>query len=181
VSVRIGGRWVDTGAVMMSEGYALFLSNPAEWAWNRHYAGLARNAASRGIRLWNPRSCGAGTASNAQLDMRLNYDADGSDFDNVNGEWARISNRSGFPVSLRRWTFRDSSALTYRFPRHATVPANGSILLRMGRGRDGGGTYYWGLRTPPFQNPDNHPERAVGDGAYLFDPRGNLRAWVMYP
>jgi hypothetical protein len=37
------------------------------------------------------------------------------------------------------------------------------------------------LRTPPFQNPDNHPRRAVGDGGYLFDPRGNLRAWVMYP
>jgi micrococcal nuclease len=182
VSVKIGGRWVDTGAVLMSEGYTLFLSNPVEWAWNQRYSQLAREAAFRGIRVWNPRGCGgAGAARQAQLDMQLNYDADGSDFENVNGEWARITNNSSFPVALRHWTFRDSSALTYRFPRHARIPANASIVLHMGRGRNGGGTYYWGLRTPPFQNPDNHPRRAVGDGAYLFDPRGNLRAWVMYP
>jgi endonuclease YncB( thermonuclease family) len=181
VSVRIGGRWVDTGRVLMSEGHTLFLSNPREWAWNRRYLELAREAAFRGIRLWNPRGCGVGAARDAVLDMQLNYDADGGDLDNVNGEWARIFNRSSFPVSLRRWTFRDSAALTYRFPRRARVPAHGSVLLRMGRGRNGGGTFHWGLRTPPFQNPDNHPRRAVGDGGYLFDPRGNLRAWVMYP
>lgn len=181
VSVRVGGHWVDTGAVLMSEGYALFLSNPVEWAWNRHYAQLAREAAARGVRIWNPRGCGAGSARQADLGMQLNYDAPGSDFDNVNGEWARIFNNSGFPVTLRHWTFRDSSARTYHFPHRAKVPANGSILLRMGHGRDGGGTYYWGLHAPPFQNPDNHPRRGVGDGGYLFDPRGNLRAWVMYP
>ena len=123
VSVRIDGHWVDTGRVLMSEGHTLFLSNPEEWAWNRRYLELAREAAFRGVRLWNPRGCGAGTARGATLDMQLNYDADGVDFENVNGEWARIGNRSPFPVSLRGWTFRDSAALTYRFPRHAGAAA----------------------------------------------------------
>jgi micrococcal nuclease len=181
ISVRIHGRWVDAGAVLMAEGHTLFLSNGHEWAWNRRYLELAREAAFRGVRLWNPRGCGVGTARKAVLDMQLNYDAPGGDPQYVNGEWARIFNRSGFPVSLRGWTFRDSFKLSYRFPRRARIPAHGSVLLRMGRGRNGGGTFYWGLGSPPFQNPDNHPRRAVGDGGYLFDPRGNLRAWVMYP
>jgi hypothetical protein len=112
--------------------------------------------------------------------MQLQYDADGNDFQNVNGEWARISNPSGVPVSLRGWWFRDSAALRYRFPRRARVPAHRSVLLGMGRGRDGGGVFHWGLRTPPFQNP-SYDRRGIGDGGYLFDPRGNLRAWVMYP
>jgi hypothetical protein len=105
--------------------------------------------------------------------MRLNWDADGNDGANVNGEWARISNPSGAPVSLHRWRFRDSALRHYTFPASAWVPAGGSVLLRMGRGADGGGEFHWGLSTPPFENH--------GDGAYLFDPRGNLRASVVYP
>ena len=38
----------------------------------------------------------------------------------------------------------------------------------------------WTLAHPMFENPP--PDgRALGDGAYLFDPQGDLRAWMMYP
>ncbi len=50
----------------------------------------------------------------------------------------------------------------------------------MGRGADAGDTFHRGLPTPPFGNP-SYDERATGDGGYLFDPRGNLRASVIYP
>jgi micrococcal nuclease len=61
----------------------------------------------------------------------------------------------------------------------AVVPAGGSLTLRMGRGADTAETFHWGLSTPPFENP-SYDERATGDGGYLFDPRGNLRAWSIY-
>ena len=36
----------------------------------------------------------------------------------------------------------------------------------------------WTLAHPMFENPP--PDgRALGDGAYLFDPQGDLRAWMM--
>jgi endonuclease YncB( thermonuclease family) len=180
VSVRIGGRWVDVGEKLVAEGHALFLSNPDEWAWNHTYERLAQEAALAKRRLWNPRGCGPGAARGVSLGMQLRYDADGNDFQNVNGEWARISNPSGARVSLARWWFRDSAARRYIFPRHAAVPAHGSVMLRMGRGRSGGGTFFWGLGQPPFENP-SYDRRAIGDGGYLFDPRGNLRSWAMYP
>src|SRR4051812_5690769 len=180
VSVRIGGRWVDTGRVLAAEGHVLFLANPVEWAWNREYETLAQRAALRRLRLWNPHGCGAGAARNVDLGMRVNYDAEGNDFENVNGEWARISNPSGSRVPLHRWWFRDSALRRYVFPRSAVIPPHGSLLLRMGRGHNGGGVFHWGLPTPPFENA-SFARRGVGDGGYLFDPRGNLRAWAMYP
>jgi endonuclease YncB( thermonuclease family) len=173
VSVRIGGAWVDVGRTLLAEGHALWLPNSVESAWQDDYRVLSEHARNAGLRLWDPRGCGAGPSADAGLSLRLNWDADGNDGANVNGEWARISTPSGAPVSLHRWRFRDSALRHYTFPAGATIPAGGSVLLRMGRGPSGGDEFHWGLSTPPFENH--------GDGGYLFDPRGNLRASVIYP
>jgi endonuclease YncB( thermonuclease family) len=177
VSVRQHGRWIDAGRVLLAEGHALWLPNPIEWAWNRAYARLSQQAAASGRRLWNPRGCGAGPA--AQLQMTLNPDADGNDGQNVNGEWARIRNTGPHAVSLHRWWFRDSDLRRYTFPSSAVIPAGGAITLHMGRGANTRTDFHWGLSTPPLDNPTGD-DRALGDGGYLFDPRGNLRRWVIY-
>ena len=42
-----------------------------------------------------------------------------------------------------------------------------------GHGHHSGDQFYWGLGFPTFQN--------IGDGAYVFDPRGDLRAYMIFP
>ena len=49
----------------------------------------------------------------------------------------------------------------------------------MGYGTDTADELHWGLDNPPLDNP-SYDDRAPGDGGYLFDPRGNLRVWVIY-
>jgi hypothetical protein len=47
---------------------------------------------------------------------------------------------------------------------------------------DGGNSaerFFWGLDKNPFQNPGDF--RNLGDGGYLFDPKGDLRAYMLYP
>ena len=180
VGVRIHGRWVDVARVLLAEGHALWLPHSVEWAWNADYRALSRQAADARLRLWSPNGCGRGPSAHAGLTMRLNYDAEHNDGQNVNGEWARISNPSHAPVSLAGWWFRDSALRRYTFPGGASISGGGSVLLRMGRGPERGGEYHWGLGSPPFDNP-TYDRRSMGDGAYLFDPRGNLRVWVIYP
>jgi micrococcal nuclease len=180
VSVRVGGHWVDVAERLIADGHALWLPNSEEWAWNRNYAPLAKGAQELRLNLWNPRGCGVGPASNAGLAMHLNYDADGNDFDNVDGEWARISNSSPLPIRLAGWWFRDSALRRYRFPSWAEIPSGETVTVRMGKGRSAGETFYWGLSEPPFENP-SYDRRGIGDGGYLFDPKGNLRAGVIYP
>src|SRR3954463_15268127 len=89
VSVRINGTWVDLDREMIAEGYALWLPNGTEWAWNAEYHQLVTQAAAAHLRLWNPAGCGTGPSANAGLTMQLKYDADHNDGQNVNGEWAR--------------------------------------------------------------------------------------------
>jgi hypothetical protein len=45
--------------------------------------------------------------------------------------------------------------------------------VHVGRGHNRSGVFYWGLRNQIFQN--------IGDGAYLFDPHGDLRQYMVYP
>jgi endonuclease YncB( thermonuclease family) len=181
VSTRIDGRWVDVGRALVADGHALWLPNGQEWAWNRSYSDLAERAAYQEIGVWDTASCGMGPSEDIPLRLWVNWDADGNDFQNVNGEWAKIKNLDhARDVDLSGWWFRDSGLRRYRFPAGTRIPARGTITLHMGRGIAGGSRFYWGLSTPPFENAGDD-QRAIGDGGYLFDPHGDLRAWMVYP
>ena len=52
--------------------------------------------------------------------------------------------------------------------------------MHVGKGMATATHKYWGLAAPVFANPTFDTE-AIGDGGYLFDPRGDLRAWNLYP
>ena len=181
VSVLIGGQWVDVGPIMLAEGRALWFAASDEWAWNASYAAAARQAAAAGIGFWNPRGCGTGPAASVPISIRAQYHAyERDERKYLNSEWVKVYNPSSRPVSLRRWWVRDSSLLRYRFPRSAVIRPRGKITLRIGRGKDRPGrVYYWGLGKPPFNNP-SFDRKHNGDGAYLFDRRGNMRAHVMW-
>jgi endonuclease YncB( thermonuclease family) len=181
VGVKVGGRWQDVGRKLLAEGHALWLSNSSEWVWNAPYSLLAERAAARRQRLWDPTYCGAGPSDASPLSVQVNADADGSDIDNVNGEWVRIRNLDPVnEVHLGGWWVRDSALNRYTFPEWATLPPGERLTVYVGQGTDTWTELFWGERRPVFENPRPNG-RTVGDGAYLFDPQGDLRAWSTYP
>jgi len=180
VSVMLNGAWVDVGPIMLVEGRALWFAASREWVWNRSYAAYARMAAGARVGIWNPQGCGPGPSPNVTLGLRVQYHGHVNERVYLNTEWAKVINPSASAVSLHRWWVRDSSLLRYRFPASAVIPPGGRISLHIGRGTDKPGRkYFWGLKSPPFNNP-SYDRKANGDGAYLFDPRGNMRAWAMW-
>src|SRR4051794_35037494 len=179
VRVRINRHWRDVGRILIGEGHALPLANKSEWASNASYNRLAQRAASKRLRIWNSYYCGPGPAELASLRVWVNYDPPGSDTKNPNGEWVKVKNRDPRkPVSIGRWWLRDSALRRYTFPAGTTVPAGGSVTMFVGRGSNTASAFFWGYRKSVFDNVDGH---GGGDGAYLFDPEGDLRAWMMYP
>ena len=180
VAVRINGVWRDVGLDLIRNGYALWLPVPEEWAWNPAYRLAAQQAAREGLRMYDTDTCGVGTYQGAKLSMEVNYDADGADDQNVNGEWMRVSNASSAAVPVGGWWVRDSGLRRYTFPAGTVVPAHGSLYVHVGRGTATATHKYWGQPGPVFANPTTDA-RAIGDGGFLFDPRGDLRAWMHYP
>lgn len=184
------GAWHDVGTVMVREGHVIPSYQRVEYAHNRSYRALAQAAAARGVGLWDTDFCGQGPA--ADLSVRVRWDADGDDGKNVNGEYVKITNRGRSTVNLGGWWVRDSatrpgadrvaSRRGYILPREATVAPGASLVVHVGRrpATPAPRRFYYGRSSPIFENATPGPS-ALGDGAYLFDPQGDLREWHQYP
>ena len=186
VAVRVGGRWMDLGRILMEEGHALWLPNPVENAHNLEYHALAGQARAAGRNLYDPDYCRVGPSPEAQLKLSVHWDADGTDGRDLNGEWIDIRNPGATDVSLAGWWFRDSWLIYnarqvpgYEFPAGAVVPAHGSLRLYVGCGNSTPQSHYWCQKSAVFENAD--AQRHSGDGGYLFDTDGDLRASSIYP
>jgi endonuclease YncB( thermonuclease family) len=180
IAVKINGRWTDIGSDLVRHGYALALPFPGEDAWDRAYEVDSARAAPERNYMWDSDYCGAGPAAGAQLTVWANSDADGDDGLNLNGEWIRIGNTGPQAVDLSGWWVRDSGLRRYTFARGTVVPAGGRVYVHVGKGRDTATDKYWGMPAQVFTNVDPaHP--GVGEGAYLFDPQGDLRRAFVYP
>ncbi len=181
VSVLIRRKWRDVGRILLTEGHALALPNPVEWAWNASYSTLSQRAATQRIGLWDPTYCGPGPEPFANLRFWVNSDAEGSDTANANGEFVKIRNLDPVnPVPVGNWWVRDSGLRRYTLPATATVPAGGEITVYVGQGEDTPTDFFWGVRGGVFDNV-THNGHGGGDGAYLFDPEGDVRASMIYP
>ncbi|MEU7908760.1 lamin tail domain-containing protein [Actinoplanes sp. NPDC049118] len=180
VSVKINGVWRDIGLDLLGRGLALWQPFGTEWAWNAHYRLAEARAARDRQGLFDTDFCGAGPAQSGPIGVVVNYDAPGRDDENLNGEWVRVDNGRDTPLAVGNWWIRDSGLRRYTFPAGTEVPAHGSVQVHVGRGKATATQKYWGLTAPIFDNP-TFDKQAHGDGAYLFDPQGDLRAWMLYP
>jgi endonuclease YncB( thermonuclease family) len=188
VWVRSGGAWLDLARLELQAGHALWLPSGDEWAHNLDYAGLAADAVAARRNVYDPVFCGAGPDQDVPVSIAVNWDADGNDDGNLNGEYVEIRNGGARPLSLAGWFFRDSF-LRYQpgtrvpgfvFPPATVVPAGESVRLRAGCGSHTARELHWCIDGTAFENVTGAPLH-VGDGGYLFDPLGNMRAAFLYP
>ena len=188
IQVKRGGKWIDPAAELLKKGLALWFPNGQEWAWNGRYSRLAEEAAAKGIGIWNPEACGKpGPSPTSPLSIKPKWD--GENKDRASGEWIRITNHDPVnPVPLAGWAVRDAHLRGdkhkpgYKFPSSAVIPPNGSVVVNVGQGTNTADTFYWGFpeKETVFENASADKKQA-GDGAYLFDPHGELRAYAQYP
>jgi endonuclease YncB( thermonuclease family) len=180
VAVRLHGRWTDVGSILLREGRALWWPSWKESATNDTYNTLLQRAIAGHRGLFDPDGCGVGPSAASPLSMIVEWDADGRDPANPSGEWVEVRNLDPVnPVPLGDWYLRDSSLRRYVFPPQAVVPPGGRLTVNVGTFGDDATVFPMGLRAPVFSNV--RAEIGMGDGAYLFDPLGNVRATMVYP
>jgi hypothetical protein len=158
----------------MAEGHALWLPNRRENAWNADYARQGEYAASKQRGIWNPTYCGLGPYDESPLRVTVNADQR-----LAGGEWVRIRNLDPVnTVQLAGWWLRDSSLQRYTFPDWVVLPPGETITVYVNEGVDTFTELFWNRPSTVF---DNIGGGGMGDGAYLFDPHGDLRAHMTYP
>ncbi|AGL18850.1 Intermediate filament domain protein [Actinoplanes sp. N902-109] len=171
VQVRIGGVWRDAGLDLVRRGLALWQPWAGEWAWNATYRTASQQAAAEGLNLFDTDACGPGPDQPAQLSVDVDWQQ----------ELLHVTNGSPTAVAVGGWWVRDSGLRRFTFPARTVIPPGGTITVHvLGTGRTTATDMFWGLSAPIFDNPTGD-EQAHGDGGYLFDPQGDLRAWMIYP
>lgn len=174
------GYWLDISQEMLRLGHALWMPHRAEPERQSVFNRTAQRAAARRVGLWDPARCAYGPQQRAALRVNVRWDAPGRDGANLNGEVVRIRNAGSTAVDLSGWRVRESSQHpAYRFAAGTTVPAGSTLKLHVGTGSDRRLRKFWGARRPLFENAT--ADNSMGDGAYLLDPDGDLRAHHMYP
>ena len=181
IAVFFKGRWRDVGRLMVAEGRALWWPGRSEDATNVRYSVLAQRAAAARKGLFAPNACGIGPNEGHPLKLWVNWDADGPDSQDVNGEWVRIRNLDPVnPLPLTGWYLRDSLLRRFTFPAGSVLAPGQWTNIYAGEGQNFGAEFFWNQPSPVFENT-TRDDRGFGDGAYLFDPQGDIRASMIYP
>ncbi|KQZ87972.1 hypothetical protein ASD62_00165 [Phycicoccus sp. Root563] len=180
IDVSTSTGWLDTQLAQLRAGHALpiILAND-DTRWKAYFT-AAEQAARAGKNLWDTDYCRSGPAQSTPLKVWVNWDANGDDGGNVNGEWVRVLNSGTTTLSVAGWQMRTGGQDWFTFPSTAVVPAGGLLTLHVGKGTATTTSFYWGGTAPKFPNASIAANRH-GSGAYLFDRDGDLRAWSMYP
>ncbi len=185
ISVYKDGAWRDVGAYLIAEGLALPMLHPIEYSYNWYYMAFSQWAAQRQVGLFQTDYCGAGPSKNAVLDVAVVWDAPGNDGTNGNGEYMSITNNGTKSVNLAGWWVRDSGLQGpeghhFTFPKGTILSPDETIRIHPDKGKATNRDFYMGDHGPIFENVMTG-KIFMGDGAYLFDPDGDLRAWKQYP
>ena len=104
------------------------------------------------------------------LEVVLNYDADGKDTENMNGEWAEIKNTGLKPLNLNNWTLKDAGTNIYKFDNYLLEQGK-TVFLYSGSGTDAADKLYWNSSTPIWNNEHDTLYIRNDEGllVYLFD------------
>lgn len=95
----------------------------------------------------------------------LEYNAEGDDRDNINGEYVTFRNKCLEPMDLAGFIMSDASDTTYTFP--AFVLGNKStVSVHSGKGEDNQTDLYWGRGSPVWNNQ--------GDTLLVWNSTGTL-------
>lgn len=109
-------------------------------------------------------SCPAGSVGLATaVKLVVNYDAEGDDAVNLNGEYVDVRNTTNASISLDGYELY-SDGESYRFDAGDVIPAGKRIRVRSGKGTDSGLVRYAHTDMAPFSNTADEVELRTTSG-----------------
>ena len=192
---------IDVQAEQIKAGWSMWWPLAAEWAHNKEYLDYMNDAKARGVGIWNPNLCGPATGSVPLIWFNANAPTIDGNSEPAFGEYVILKNDTTAPMDLTGWSLRDNSLNFFWNSENGAwmqgLNKFGSLVLNPGEHRiiylDNPNGYplssteyeyfNWVRNTPGAQltNPSINGNYANGDGIYLQDPYGNMRASITNP
>ena len=178
--LRIDGRWLDVPRTLILEGHGLWYPRADEHALNYQHYLVAHRAPPRGANIWDNDYCGAGPNQGSALEVRVQPNANGDDYAPLTGELVQVLNHNrSVDVSIGGWRLRDSTNKWFTLPAGSVLRAGERLNIGVGPAPTPGVTLRWNREQfNMFPDPGS---KEYGDGVYLFDKDGDLRAHSIYP
>jgi endonuclease YncB( thermonuclease family) len=196
---------IDVQAEQIKAGWSMWWPTAAEWANNKTYLDLMNDAKARGVGIWNPNLCGPAVGNVPLMWFNQNSPTIDADIEPAFGEYVILYNNTGSAMDLTNWSLRDNSLNFFwsSNPNLGWMQSRnkfGSFVLQPGEHRiiylDNPKNYElsnseyryfnWG-HSPGAQLTNGSvsasfsPNYVNGDGVYLQDTYGNIRASMTNP
>ncbi|MCL5069462.1 MAG: thermonuclease family protein [Actinobacteria bacterium] len=143
---------------MVKRGFANVFTFPPNIKYTDKFIEAEREARKKEIGLWEK-------SNSSNIEISINYDAEGDDRLNLNGEYIIFKNNNDYNINLAGWTVKDLSANIYDFGK-MIFKSGSSLILFSGNGNDLENKFYWNSSKPIWNN--DH------DALYLRDKDGLL-------
>ena len=194
---------IDVQAEQIKAGWSLWWPTAAEWANNKTYLDLMNDAKARGVGIWNPNLCGPAVGNVPLMWFNQNAPTIDANTEPAFGEYVILYNNTGAAMDLTNWSLRDNSLNFFWSGSLSWMQGQNkfaSLVLQPGEHRivylDNPDNYLlssteyryfnWGY-SPGAQLTNGSvsasfsPNYANGDGIYLQDTYGNIRASMTNP
>jgi len=112
------------------------------------------------------------SAATAQVELGIRADPPGHDVENLNGEYALVTNRRTTPLDLSGWRLCDAVVNCFVFPEKTIIGPGARLRVHTGSGHDTPTAVYMGRTRPIWSN--------WADLATLRDTEGAIMARCSY-
>ncbi len=167
------GHWVNAAVVLGREGLTVPFPSKDQWAFNKAISRACLDAMGRNVGLWSRPSSG--------LRVRATFNPAGGD---AGGESIDVHNTRDTAREIGGSSVRLSDAWGpeqrgFVFPDGASIPANGSVRVRLRPGRHTDREFFWDYGEGKPALPMNNPDETTGNGdmAIFLRPDGIPASW----
>lgn len=151
---------------MIEEGYAtVYIIRPND-AYEKLFSDAEDAARNTKKGIWSLVS--EDRCSPCIIIKEFNWNAEGNDCQNSNGEWVSFKNVCPFECSLTNWSVKDAGTAVYKFSGFIMSPES-SVKLLSGPGLDAEGELHWNRKGSCKAVWNND-----GDTLFLRDSEGKL-------
>ena len=178
VSVVRAGVRKDATAQLLARGLGFWMPNHDQHTNEGWYRRNAANAAAARRGIYAGSRCGSGPYERGRLHIDVQWRG---------SEHVRITNRGPGTANVTGWTIRSGSIRRFRVPAvsgYSSLPAGRTLRIYVGRGQNTRYQRYLQYGGLIWRDIDvwkqGSPYGSGGEGGYVVDPHGDVRAHQIY-